>query len=130
MNAGLARSGGFGGNNQTNKNTGGRPRRKGGVFLCRDYPQATESYWLVSLDAERHIADLKKIAAAMHQDDRKRMFAAAKLTVRAYAKDPSDNNATRVHVAWKAVNDLKARSFLRQWKEASPLRSTSAKPTD
>jgi hypothetical protein len=70
------------------------------------------------------------MAAAMHQDDRKRMFAAAKLTVRAYAKDPSDNNAARVHVAWKAVNDLKARSFLRQWKEASPLRSTSAKPTD
>ncbi len=66
----------------------------------------------------------------MHQDDRKRMFAAAKLTVRAYARDPSDNNAARVQVAWKAVSDMKARSFLRQWQEASPVRSTSAKPTD
>ncbi len=129
LNAGMARPGCFGGNNQTIRTPEGGPATEGGVFLCRDYPQVTESYWLVSLDAERHIADLKKIAA-MHQDDRKRMFAAAKLTVRAYAKDPSDNNATRVHVAWKAVNDLKARSFLRQWKEASPLRSTSAKPTD
>ena len=59
------------------------PVLSGGASLCRDYPQATGSYWLVSLDAERHIADLKKIAATMHQDDRKRMFAAAKLTVRA-----------------------------------------------
>ncbi len=66
----------------------------------------------------------------MHQEDRKRMFAAAKLTVRAYAKDPTDNNAAKVHAAWRAVSDMKTRSFLRQWKEASPLRSTSAKPTD
>ncbi len=101
-----------------------------GAFLCRDYPQAAESYWPGSLNAGHHIDDLTKIAATMHQDDRKRMFAAAKLTVRAYAKDPSDNNAARVHVAWKAVDDLKARSFLRQWQEARPLRSTSAKPTD
>ncbi len=106
------------------------PILSGGASLCRDYPQTTESYWLVSLDAERHIADLKKIAATMHQDYRKRKFATAKQTVRAYAKDPSDNNAARVQVAWKAVNDLKARSFLRQWQEASPVRSTSAKPTD
>ena len=54
----------------------------------------------------------------MHQDDRKRMFAAAKLTVRAYAKDPSDNNAARVQVAWRAVSDMKTRSFWRQWQEA------------
>ncbi len=75
----------------------------------------------------------------MHQDDRKRMFAAAKLTVRAYAKDPSerayakdpsDNNAARVQVAWKAVSDMKTRSFWGQRQEARPLRSTSAKPTD
>ncbi len=66
----------------------------------------------------------------MHQDDRKRMFAAAKLAVRTYARDPSDNNAAKVHAAWKAVADMKTRSFLRQWKEASPVRSTSAKPTD
>ncbi len=91
---------------------------------------ATESYWPIGLDAERHIADLTKIAATMHQDDRKRMFAAAKLTVRAYARDPSDNNAARVHVAWKAVSDMKTRSFWRQWQEARPVRSTSAKPTD
>ncbi len=65
----------------------------------------------------------------MHQDDRKRMFAAAKLTVRAYAKDPSDNNAARVHIAWKAVADMKARSFLRQWKEARPPEPADGKPT-
>ncbi len=115
------------GNNQTIRTPEGGPATEGGVFLCRDYPQATGSYWLVSLDAERHIADLKKIAA-MHQDDRKRMFAAAKLTVRAYAKDPSDNNAARVHIAWKAVNDLKARSFLRQWKEARRPEPADGKP--
>ena len=66
----------------------------------------------------------------MHQDDRKRMFAAAKLTVRAYARDPSDNNATRVQVAWKAVSDMKTRSFWRQWQGARMTRSTSAKLTD
>ena len=53
----------------------------------------------------------------MHREDRKRMFAAAKLTVRAYAKDPSDNNAAQVQVAWKAVSDMKTRSFRRQWQE-------------
>ncbi len=53
----------------------------------------------------------------MHQDDRKRMFAAAKLTVRAYAKDPSDKNAARVHAAWKGVSDMKTRSFWGQWQE-------------
>ncbi len=106
------------------------PVLSGGVSLCRDYPQATESYWPVSLDVGLHIDDLTKIAATMHQDDRKRMFAAAKLTVRAYAKDPSDSNAARVQVAWKAVSDMKTRSFRRQWQEARPVRSTSAKPTD
>ncbi len=81
---------------------------------------------MVSLDAERHTNDLTKIAATMHQDDRRRMFAAAKLTVRAYAKDPSDNNAAQVQAAWKAVSDMKTRSFLRQWKEASPVRPSAA----
>ena len=71
-----------------------------------------------------------KIAATMHQDDRRRMFAAAKLTVRAYAKDPSDNNAARVQVAWKAVSDMKTRSFWRQWQEARHTGSTAAKSTD
>ncbi len=85
---------------------------------------------LPSLDAGHHIDDLTKLAATMHQDDRKRMFAAAKLTVRAYARDPSDNNAAKVHAAWRAVSDMKTRSFQRQWQEASPVRPTSAKPTD
>ena len=115
------------GNDQTIKTPEGGPAAKAG-FLCRDYPQATESYWPVGLDTEHHIADLKKIAAAMHQDDRKRMFAAAKLTVRAYAKDPSDNNAARVQVAWKAVADMKTRSLLRQWKEARPPEPADGKP--
>ncbi len=66
----------------------------------------------------------------MHQDDRKRMFAAAKLTVRTYAKDPSDNNAARVQVAWKAVSDMKTRSFWKQWQEAKLTGSTAPKPTD
>ena len=85
---------------------------------------------LASLDAERHIDDLAKIAATMHQDDRKRMFATAKLAVRAYAKDPSDNNAERVHVAWKAVSVMETRSFWRQWQEARFTGSTSPKPAD
>ena len=66
----------------------------------------------------------------MHQDDRKRMFAAAKLTVRAYAKDPSDKNAARVHAAWKGVSDMKTRSFWRQWQEARHTGPTATKPTD
>ena len=77
-----------------------------------------------------HIADLNKNAATMHQDDRKRMFAAAKLAVRVYAKDPSDNNAARVHAAWNAVSDMETRSFWRQWQEAKLTGTTSAKPTD
>ncbi len=85
---------------------------------------------MVSLDAERHTDDLTKVAATMHQDDRKRMFAAAKLAVRAYAKDPSGNNAAKVHAAWKAVSDMEARSFWWRRQEASPVRPTSAKPTD
>ncbi len=104
-----------------------RPQRRGFSFLRLS---TGSRVILPSLDAERHIDGLTKVAATMHQDDRKRMFATAKLTVRAYAKDPSDNNAARVQVAWKAVSDMKARSFLRQWQEARPLRSTSAKPTD
>ncbi len=85
---------------------------------------------LASLDAKRHIDDLAKIAATMHQEDRKRMFAAAKLAVRAYAKDPSDNNAAKVNVAWKAVSDLETRSFWKQWQEARHSSPTAAKPTD
>ncbi len=85
---------------------------------------------MAGLDAERPVDDLTKIAATMHQDDRKRMFAAAKLAVRAYARDPSDNNAAQVHAAWKAVSDMEARSFWGQRQEARMTRSTSAKPTD
>ncbi len=83
---------------------------------------------LPSLDAERHFADLKKIAATMHQDDRKRMFAAAKLAVRAYASDPSGNNAAHVQAAWRAVSDMKARSFRRQWQEARRPEPADGKP--
>ena len=76
------------------------------------------------------IDDLVKIGTAMHQDDRKRIFADAKLAVRAYAKDPSDNNAARVHTAWKTVSDIETRSFWRQWQEARLTGSTDTKPTD
>ena len=66
----------------------------------------------------------------MHQEDRKRMFTAAKLAVRAYARDPSDNNAAEVHATWKAVSDMETRSFWRQWPEARVTGSTSTKSTD
>ncbi len=58
------------------------------------------------------------------------MFATAKLAVRAYAKDPSDNNAAKVNVAWKAVSDMETRSFWKQWQEARHSSPTAAKPTD
>ncbi len=57
----------------------------------------------------------------MHQDDRKKMFAAAKLAVRAYAKDPSDNNAAQVQAAWKAVSDMETRSSWRKRQEEGIL---------
>ncbi len=44
----------------------------------------------------------------MPQNDRKKVFDAAKLAVNAYAKDPSDKNAERVQGAWGAVKDLQA----------------------
>ena len=53
----------------------------------------------------------------MHHNDRKNLFAAAKLAVRAYAKDPSDNNAAQVQAAWKAVSDMETRSSWRQRQE-------------
>ncbi len=66
----------------------------------------------------------------MHQEDRKRMFAAAKLAVRAYARDTSDNNAAQFQAAWRAVSDMETRSFWRHWQEARFTGSTSAKSAD
>jgi len=47
----------------------------------------------------------------MPQDDRKKVFNAAKSAVGAYAKDPSDQNAERVQSAWGAVKDMQAAPF-------------------
>jgi hypothetical protein len=53
----------------------------------------------------------------MPQDDRKKVFNAAKSAVNAYAKDPSDKNAERVQGAWGAVKDLQAAAIWQQHSE-------------
>ncbi len=50
----------------------------------------------------------------MPQNDRKKVFDAAKLAVSAFAKDPSDGNAARVQAAWGAVKDMQIAPFWQQ----------------
>ncbi len=50
----------------------------------------------------------------MPQNDRKKVFDAAKSAVNAYAKDPSDKNAERVQSAWGAVKDMQIAPFWQQ----------------
>ncbi len=50
----------------------------------------------------------------MPQDDRKKVFNAAKSAVNAYARDPSDGNAARVQSAWRAVKDMQIAPFWQQ----------------
>ncbi len=50
----------------------------------------------------------------MPQDDRKKVFDAAKSAVNAYAKDPSDKNAESVQAAWGAVKDMQTAPFWQQ----------------
>ncbi len=50
----------------------------------------------------------------MPQDDRKKVFDAAKSAVNAYARDPSDGNAARVQSAWGAVKDMQTAPFWQQ----------------
>ena len=95
-----------------------RPRARGASFLRLS--TGTRAI-LAGQPAGHRIDDLKTVVATMHQDDRKKRFAAAKLAVRGYAKDPSDNNAARVQAAWKAVSDMETRSSWRQRQEEGIL---------
>ncbi len=53
----------------------------------------------------------------MSQNDRKKVFNAAKSAVNAFAKDPSDGNAARIQAAWGAVKDLQAVPIWQQHSE-------------
>ncbi len=50
----------------------------------------------------------------MPQNDRNKVFEAAKSAVNAYAKDPSDKNAESVQTAWGAVKDMQTAPFWQQ----------------
>ncbi len=56
----------------------------------------------------------RRAPATMPQNDRKKVFDAAKLAVNAFAKDPSDGNAARVQAAWGAVKDMQIAPFWQQ----------------
>ena len=47
-------------------------------------------------------------------------MAAAKLAVRAYARDPSSSNAAEVELAWQRVRRLKS---VAEWRRPSPSAS-------
>jgi hypothetical protein len=53
----------------------------------------------------------------MPKDDRKKAFNAAKSAVKAYAKDPSDENVEKVQAAWGAVRDMQAAAIWQQHSE-------------
>ena len=65
----------------------------------------------------------------MPQNDRKKVFNAAKSAVNAYAKDPSDKNAERVQAAWGAVKDMQTAPFWQQQLQTW-LRSNSGPEDD
>ncbi len=53
----------------------------------------------------------------MPQNDRKKVFDAAKSAVNTYAKDPSDKNAESVQAAWGVVKDMQAAAIWQQHSE-------------
>ncbi len=60
----------------------------------------------------------------MPQNDRKKVFDAAKSAVNAYAKDPSDKNTESIQAAWGAVKDMQTAPFWQQqlgtWLRSDP----------
>jgi hypothetical protein len=53
-------------------------------------------------------------------------MAAAKLAVRAYARDPSSSNAAEVELAWQRVRRLQS---VADWRRPSINRATSPSPS-
>jgi hypothetical protein len=53
-------------------------------------------------------------------------MAAAKLAVRAYARDPSSSNAAEVEVAWERVRRLQS---VADWRRPSTNRAPSPSPS-
>ena len=49
------------------------------------------------------------------QKEHKEARYAARSAVRAYAKDPTKNNAEQVHAAWKAIREMDEASFQQNW---------------
>lgn len=47
----------------------------------------------------------------IQQKEHKQARHAARSAVRAYAKDPTNNNADEVHAAWKVVREMDEASF-------------------
>lgn len=52
-------------------------------------------------------------------DKRKQAFGAARSAVKAYARNPSDENAVKVRSAMQTVNDMEARRMRQLLPEAS-----------
>jgi hypothetical protein len=51
----------------------------------------------------------------IQENERKRARQDARSAVRAYAKDPTRNNADEVHAAWKAIREMDEISFREKW---------------
>jgi hypothetical protein len=51
----------------------------------------------------------------IQQKEHKQARHAARSAVRAFAKDPTNNNADEVHAAWKPIREMEETSFREKW---------------
>ena len=54
----------------------------------------------------------------MNAAERKQAWKQAKAAVRAYSRDPSENNAMTVENAWRKIRRMDSVSFWREWQTA------------
>jgi len=75
-------------------------------------------------DSFRPLQPCQRVASSMLNGDRKNAFRDAKSAVSAYAREPSDTNAVKVHSAWEAVKNLNATPIWRHrsgvWLQSNP----------
>jgi hypothetical protein len=62
----------------------------------------------------------------MQSEQWREAMAAAKLAVRAYARDPSSSNAAEVELAWQRVRRLRS---VAEWRRPSTGRAPSPSPS-
>ena len=59
----------------------------------------------------------------MNDPERKQAWRQARAAVRAYSRNPSENNAAHVEVAWREIRRMDGVSFWRAWQasESNPF---------